>query len=83
MILRSTLHRFGFNSGSVRSFGHYSTKRKHKTIRRHPREGYKDGERLGRLRPLGVPSPEELRGGLIAAADPHRERRGSAELCSV
>ena len=26
---------------------------------------------------------EELRGGLMAAAAPHRERRGSAELCSV
>ena len=26
---------------------------------------------------------EELRGGLTAAAAPHRERRGSAELCSV
>jgi len=26
---------------------------------------------------------EELRGGLIAAAAPHREWRGSAELCSV
>jgi len=30
-------------------------------------------------------SPEQsrLRGGLMAAAAPHRERRGSAELCSV
>ena len=38
-----------------------------------------------RLRPLGVLSPEQsrLRGGLMAAAAPHRERRGSAELCSV
>ena len=26
---------------------------------------------------------EELRGGLMAAAAPHRERRGSAELCSL
>jgi len=26
---------------------------------------------------------EALRGGLMAAAAPHRERRGSAELCSV
>jgi len=26
---------------------------------------------------------EELRGGLMAAAAPHREQRGSAELCSV
>jgi len=29
------------------------------------------------------PRAEELRGGLMAAATPHRERRGSAELCSV
>jgi len=35
-----------------------------------------------RLRPLVVLSAE-LRGGLMAAAAPHRERRGSAELCSV
>ena len=26
---------------------------------------------------------EELRGGLPAAAAPHRERRGSTELCSL
>ena len=39
----------------------------------------KYGEQLG---PLGVLSTE-LRGGLMAAAAPHRERRGSAELCSV
>ena len=26
---------------------------------------------------------EELRGDLMVAAAPHRERRGSAELCSV
>jgi len=29
------------------------------------------------------PRAEELRGGLMAAAAPHRERRGSVELCSV
>jgi len=29
------------------------------------------------------PRAEELRGGLTAAAAPHREPRGSAELCSV
>jgi len=29
------------------------------------------------------PRAEELRGGLMAAVAPHRERRGSAELCSV
>ena len=35
-----------------------------------------------RLRSLGLFSPEQgrLRGGLMAAAAPHRERRGSAEL---
>jgi len=37
-----------------------------------------------RLRPLGVLSrAEKLRGGLMAAAAPHREWKGSAELCSV
>jgi len=35
------------------------------------------------LRALGVLRAEELRGGLMAAAAPHRERRGSAELCSL
>jgi len=29
------------------------------------------------------PRAEELRGGLIATAAPHRERRGSTELCSL
>ena len=29
------------------------------------------------------PIAEQLRGGLMAAAAPHRERRGSAELCCV
>ena len=29
------------------------------------------------------PRAEELRGGVMAAAAPHREWRGSAELCSV
>ena len=27
------------------------------------------------------PRAEEVRGGLMAASDPHREQRGSAELC--
>ena len=36
------------------------------------------------LRPLISQSrAEELRGGLMAAAAPHREQRGSAELCSL
>jgi len=29
------------------------------------------------------PRAEELRGGLMASAAPHREQRGSAELCSL
>ena len=34
--------------------------------------------------PLFVqPRAEELRGGLMAAGAPHREQRGSAELCSL
>ena len=38
-----------------------------------------------RLRSLGLFSPERsrLRGGLMVAAAPYREQRGSAELCSV
>ena len=44
-----------------------------------PREGYKDVEGFEG----NVCSAQELRGGLTAAAAPHRERRGSAELCSV
>jgi len=29
------------------------------------------------------PRAEELRGGLMAAPAPHKEQRGSAELCSL
>ena len=35
------------------------------------------------LRSRCVLCPEELRGGLMVAAAPHREQRGNAELCSV
>jgi len=37
------------------------------------------------MRSLGLFSPEQsrLRRGLMAATVPHRERRGSAELCSL
>ena len=37
------------------------------------------------LKSFGLCSPEQsrLRGGLMVAAAPHRERRGSAELCSL
>ena len=35
------------------------------------------------LRSVCQPRAEELRGGLMAAAAPHRVRRGSAELCSL
>ena len=63
----------------------------HKIMREHPKEGCKDGETSeGKvcektLRSLSLFSPEpgRLRGGLMAAAAPHRERRGSAELCSL
>jgi len=39
----------------------------------------------GAAEALGVLSPEQgrLRGGLMAAEAPHREQRGSAELCSL
>jgi len=60
-------------------------------LRDHPKEGYKDGEWSEGQRVRGAaevlwfaqPRAGELRGGLMAAAAPHRERRGSAELCSV
>jgi len=32
---------------------------------------------------LAQPRAEELRGGLMAAAAPHREGRGSTVLCSL
>ena len=35
------------------------------------------------MRPLRLLARAEERGGLMAAAAPHRERRGSADLCSV
>ena len=62
----------------------------HTTIRKCPKEGYKDGE-VSRGDEQGVaeacrfaqPRAEELRGGLMVAAAPHREWRGSAKLCSV
>jgi len=63
----------------------------HKAIRECPKEGYEDGEGSGGQGVRGTseiscflqPRAEELRGGLMAAAAPHRERRGSAELCSL
>ena len=38
-----------------------------------------------RLRSLGLSGSEQsrLRGGLMVPAAPHRERRGSAKLCSL
>ena len=56
-----------------------------------PKEGYTGVKGSGRQGRQGVAEArvfaqrraEELRGGLMAAAAPHRERRGSAELCSV
>jgi len=63
----------------------------HKTTRECPKESYKDGEEFRGQDVRGAAEvpwcaqcrAEELRGGLMAAAAPHRERRGSAELCSV
>jgi len=58
-------------------------------MRVHPKEGYSEGSRGQDLRGMSEvpgfvqPRAEELRGGLMAAAAPHREWRGSAELCSV
>ena len=60
-------------------------------MRWHPKESYKDGEGSEgkvceeQLRSLGLFSPEQgrLRGGLMAAAAPHSEWRGSTELCSL
>ena len=61
----------------------------HKTVRKCPKEAYEKGLE-GKRSSGAAAAPEctqrgagELRGGLMAAAAPHRERRGSAELCSV
>ena len=43
----------------------------------------KMNEELLEVPAFAQPKAEELRGGLMAAAAPHREQRGSAELCSV
>jgi len=45
------------------------------------REG--SGEQDLSVAVCGLFSPEQLRGSLIAAAAPHREQRGNAELCSL
>ena len=45
------------------------------------REG--SGEQDLSVAVCGLFSPEQLRGSLIAAAAPHRARRGNAELCSL
>jgi len=63
----------------------------HETVREHSKEDCEDGEEHEgkvceeQLRSLGLFSPEQgrLRGGLMAAAAPHREWRGSTELCSL
>ena len=55
------------------------------------KEGYKDGEGSRGQDMWGAaevpwfvqPRAEELRGGLMADGAPHREQRGSAELCSL
>jgi len=60
-------------------------------MREHPKEGHKGGESSGGQDVWGAAEgpgftqsrAEELRGVLMAAAAPHRERRGSAELCSL
>ena len=67
----------------------------HKTIGERPKDGYEygyeDREGSGGQGVWGAAEgpgfaqhrAEELRGGLMAAAAPHREWRGSTELCSV
>jgi len=62
----------------------------HNSMKGSPKEDYKDegsrgeGTRGAAEVPwCAAPRAEELREGLMAAAAPHRERRGSAELCSV
>ena len=68
-----------------------ATEEGHINIRKHPKEGYRDSE-VSRGQDVreaaevpGVLSTEQgrLRGGLMAAAAPHRERRGGAEPGSV
>ena len=63
----------------------------HKTIRQCPKENFKDSDGpegqdiwgTAKVPLWAQPRPEELRGGLMAAAGPHREQRGRAKLCSL
>jgi len=58
----------------------------HKTVRECPQGSYKDGDRSREAAEVlwfAQPRAEELRGGLMVAAAPHRERRVSTELCSL
>ena len=67
--------------------------KEHKTVIEHPKEVYEDEDEEGsggqdvwgaaEGLSFAQPRAEELRGGLMVSAAPHRERRGSAELCSV
>jgi len=53
------------------------------STREHPKESYEDIYGAVEVSWCVQPRAEELRGALMAAAAPHRERWGSAELCSV
>ena len=68
-----------------------SSQERQKATREHPKGSYKDGvgsrgediRGMAEVPWFAQPRAEELRGGLMAAAAPHREQRGSAELCSL
>ena len=76
----------GFTSSSGCSLG-ATVQEGHKAVREHPKEGHKDGEGsiqcMAEAPGFAQPRAEELRGGLMAAAAPHRERRAalSSALC--
>jgi len=61
-------------------FWHHNIK-KTKTFQRRAANG--EGPGLAEVPWLAQRRAEELRGGLTAAAAPHRERRGSTELCCL
>jgi len=83
-VLRGLTSCTGCSVGATTSGGHNA-------IRQRPKKGYGDGEGAGAdatSEAAEVPGfaqrrAEELRGGLMVATAPHREWRGSAELCSV
>jgi len=75
----------GANAGTARALSEHPQRMLLATPGYEGREGPRgqDVRRADEAPVCAQPRAEELRGGLMAAAAPHRERRGSAELCSL